>query len=74
MSPPPKFKEAPAEFDQYNLFATNAFELLPRDHDCFVFADIFKHIDTSEIEERYHHLGQRAYHPKLIVSILIYAY
>ena len=74
MSLPPKFKEAPAEFDQHNLFATNVFELLPKDNDCFVFADIFKHIDTSQIEEKYHHLGQRAYHPRLIVSILIYAY
>lgn len=74
MLPPPKFKAAPVEFDQHQLFATNVFDLLPKDHDCFVYADIFRHIDTSEIEKKYHHLGQHAYHPKLIISILIYAY
>ena len=35
---------------------------------------IFQGIDTSEIEKQYHHLGQNAYPPKLIVAILIYAY
>ena len=71
---PPKFKKAPEEFDQHNLFATNVFDLLPKDHDCFIYEDIFNHIDTSEVEKQYHHLGQHAYHPRLIVSILIYAY
>ena len=56
------------------MFPTNIFDLLPPDHDCFVFEDIFRHIDTSEVEKQYHHLGQNAYHPRLIISILIYAY
>ena len=74
MSPPPKFKDSPAEFDQHLLFPTNIFDLLPRDHDCFVYEAILHNIDTSEIEKNYHHLGQHAYHPRLIVAILIYAY
>ncbi|MES9983299.1 MAG: IS1182 family transposase [Candidatus Thiodiazotropha sp. 6PLUC6] len=69
-----KFKDTPADFNQPRMFPSNIFDLLPRDHDCFVFEDIFKHIDTSEIEQQYHHLGQKAYHPRLIISILIYAY
>jgi transposase len=69
-----KFKDTPADFNQPRMFPFNIFDLLPRDHDCFVLEDIFKHIDTSEVEQRYHHLGQKAYHPRLIISILIYAY
>ncbi|MCP4371217.1 MAG: transposase, partial [Deltaproteobacteria bacterium] len=34
----------------------------------------FQQLDTSELESNYSELGQHAYHPKLIVSILIYAY
>ncbi|WP_448217991.1 IS1182 family transposase [Endozoicomonas sp. 2B-B] len=74
MSPPPKFKDSPVEFDQHLLFPTNIFDLLPKDHDCFVYESIFQNIDTSEVEKKYHHLGQHAYPPKLIVAILIYAY
>ena len=70
----PKFKTPPIEFNQGQLFATNVFDLLPEDHDCFVYEQIFKGIDTLSLESKYHHLGQHAYHPRLIVSILIYAY
>ncbi|WP_422132798.1 IS1182 family transposase [Endozoicomonas sp. ALD040] len=74
MSPPPKFKDSPVEFDQHLLFPTNVFDLLPKDHDCFIYESIFQNINTSEVEKKYHHLGQHAYPPKLIVAILIYAY
>ena len=72
--PAPKFKSHPIEFNQHLLFPSNVFDLLPKDHDCFVYADIFQHLDTAELEATYHHLGQNAYHPRHIVSILIYAY
>ncbi|WP_422464117.1 transposase [Endozoicomonas sp. ALB115] len=72
--PQPKFKDSPVEVDQHLLFPTNIFDLLPTDHDCFVYESLFQSIDTSEVEKKYHHLGQHAYPPKLIVSILIYAY
>ena len=74
MSPPPKFKDSPVEFDQHLLFPTNIFDLLPAGHDCFVYETLFQSLDTSAVEKKYHHLGQHAYPPKLIVSILIYAY
>ncbi|UYM16703.1 transposase [Endozoicomonas euniceicola] len=74
MSPPPKFKDSPVEFDQHLLFPTNIFDLLPKDHDCYIYETIFQNIDTSKVEKQYHHLGLHAYPPKLIVGILIYAY
>jgi transposase len=71
---PVPFKEDPKEFRGRKLFAQNVFDLLPKDHDCFIYEDIFSQIDTKALEEKYSMLGQHAYHPKLIVSILIYAY
>ncbi|MCD6150608.1 MAG: IS1182 family transposase [Deltaproteobacteria bacterium] len=68
------FKTRPDEFNQRLLFPTNVFDLLPDDHECYLYADIMGQLDTSEIEKSYSNIGQRAYHPRLIVSILIYAY
>jgi len=70
----PVFKDKPVEFDQRLLFPSNIFDLLPKDHDCYIYSEIFKNLDTSLIENQFSLIGQRAYHPKLIVSILIYAY
>jgi len=67
------FKTRPDEFNQRVLFPTNIFDLLPKEHECYLYADILKQLNTSEIEKTYSRLGQRAYHPRLIVSILIYA-
>ena len=68
------FKSSPVEFNQHLLFPTNIFDLLPKDHECFLYADLFQQIDTSSLESLYSIKGQNAYHPKLIVSILIFAY
>ena len=68
------FKKDPLEFDHRALFATNVFDLLPPDHPCFVYEDIFEQLDTSSIERNYSVLGQNAFHPRLITGILIYAY
>ena len=68
------FKSSPVEFNQHLLFPTNIFDLLPKDHECFLHADLFQQIDTSSLESLYSVKGQNAYHPRLIVSILIYAY
>ena len=70
----PPFKPSPVELDQRLLFPSNIFDLLSKDHECYLYKDIFQQLDTSELESNYSELGQRAYHPKLIVSILIYAY
>jgi transposase len=68
------FKNGPAQFNQRLLFPSNVFDLLPKDHECFVYDDIFSQIDTSSIEKKYSFIGQNAYDPRLVVGILIYAY
>ena len=71
---PAVFKDFIRERDQQELLATNVFDLLPRDHDCFLYADIFSQLDTSQAEAHYSPIGQRAYDPLHLISILIYAY
>lgn len=70
----PTFKPSPVELNQRLLFPSNVFDLLDADHECYLYKDIFQQLDTTELESRYSELGQHAYHPKLIVAILIYAY
>ena len=68
------FKHYLSDYSQHQLFSSNVFDLLPNDHDCFVYRDLFAHLDTSEVDAQFSRLGQRAYAPLQIVSILIYAY
>lgn len=72
MNPP--FKKNPVTFNQRLLFPSNIFDLLSKDHECYLYHDLFQQLDTTELESNYSEQGQHAYHPKLIVSILIYAY
>lgn len=69
-----KFKDIPQSFNQFELFPANVFDLLPDDHDCFLYRDLFQQLDTAEIEKGYSPIGQKAYHPRKIISILIYGY
>jgi len=39
-----------------------------------VYKDIINQLDTSDLEQQYSVRGQHAYHPKLILGILIYSY
>lgn len=68
------FKSDPVDASQHQLFPGNVFDLLPTDHDCFLFHDLLQQLDTRTIESQYSPLGQHAYHPKKIVGILIYGY
>ena len=68
------FKNDPMQFNQRQLFPAYIFDLLPDNHDCFVFDDIFDQIDISSIEKNYSYIGQNAYNPRLVVGILLYAY
>ena len=70
----PRFKPYRKDYCQSRLFATNVFDLLPEDHECFLYQELFEQLDTSEVEAQYSDRGQRAYPPRQIVSILIYAY
>ncbi len=60
------FKKDTIEFKQRALFATKVFDLLPSDHQRFVYEDIFEQLDTSSVEEQFSVRGQNAYHPRLI--------
>ena len=71
---PPPFKGSPPEFKQRQLFPTNIFDLLPADHECYLYADLFTQLDTTALEAQFSVRGQHAYHPRLLISILIYAY
>ena len=68
------FKSRPVEFHQHQLFPSNIFDLLPKEHECYLYTDLFQQLDTCTIEATYSVKGQNAYHPRLLVSILIYAY
>lgn len=68
------FKSDSLSLHQRELFPSNIFDLLPDTHDCYIFDELFATLDTSSIESNYSLLGQHAYHPKKIISILIYAY
>lgn len=68
------FKSEPADLHQRALFPGNVFDLLPEAHDCFLFHDLFQQLDTTSLEAQYSPQGQHAYHPRQIISILIYGY
>jgi transposase len=70
----PLFKSSPIELNQRLMFPSNVFDLLDDGHECYVYEELFKQLDTSELEGHYSVRGQRAYAPQLIVAILIYAY
>jgi transposase len=70
----PPFKRIPVEYEQRQMFPSSVFDLLSADHECYLYRDIFGQLDTAELESRYSPVGQRAYHPKSLISILIYAY
>jgi transposase len=68
------FKSDPVDASQRQLFPDSVFDLLPTDHDCYLFHDLFRQLATSSIESQYSPMGQRAYHPRKLVGILIYGY
>jgi len=68
------FKQAPEEYFQGTLFPTNIFNILPDDHECFIYSEILEQINVTSLHKNYSVLGQNAYNPKLLIGILIYAY
>ena len=71
---PVPFKKDSTEYNQRTLLATNVFDLLPDDYDCFIYEDILSQIDIAKVEKKYSMLGQHAYHPRRVAAILIYVY
>lgn len=60
--------------NQSMLLPPTLSECLPEDHISFVVSDTVDHLDLSVIEKNYVEEGHPAYHPKMMVKILFYAY
>jgi transposase len=48
--------------------------VIPKDHLCRLVKEVVFSLDTEAIEATYSFLGQRTYHPKLVLSVLFYGY
>ena len=47
---------------------------LPKDHLCRLVKEVVFSLDTEPIETKYSFLGQHTYHPKVLLSLLLYGY
>jgi len=53
------------------LFPPSILDLIPENHICFLVDEVIESMDFSEIEERYEGPGHPAYHPKIMLKLLI---
>jgi transposase len=60
-SMPIPFKSDPTKFNQRLLFPRNIFDLLPKEHECFIYDTMFQQIDISSIQGKYSYIAQRAH-------------
>lgn len=57
--------------DQELLLPLNISELIPENHICFLVDEIIHKMDLSEFEKKHEGAGHPAYHPKIILKLLI---
>ncbi len=67
-----KFK--PYEQSQINLLPPNIEELIPEDHMVRVINSVVEQLDLRSLYRSYLEEGQPAYHPKMLIKILLYGY
>ncbi|MBC7937091.1 MAG: IS1182 family transposase [Rhizobacter sp.] len=67
-----KFK--PVITDQLFLLPPSIEDFIPQGHLARVVNDIVETIDVSAIEKKYSLLGQKSYHPHLLLKLLFYGY
>lgn len=67
-----KFK--PVNNQQYFLLPPSVEDFIKEDHLARVVAEVVDTLNTSAIEKRYSYLGQKSYHPKLLLKLLFYGY
>lgn len=67
-----KFK--PESTDQLFLLPPSVEDFVPAGHLARVINEVVNTIDTSKIEEKYSHLGQKSYSPHLLLKLLFYGY
>ena len=60
--------------DQLYLLPPSVEDFIPASHLARVIDEIVEGLDTSSIEKQYSELGQKSYHPKILIKILIYGY
>lgn len=57
--------------DQQLLFPLNIRDIIPKNHICHLVDKIIKNLDLNDIEKRYEGAGHPAYHPKILIKLLI---
>ncbi|MFV2179632.1 transposase, partial [Actinomadura sp. LOL_011] len=62
--------------DQQFLLPVDMREWLPGDHVVWALLEVVEHLDVTELEARYAQSGpgRRAYDPRMLLALLIYAY
>jgi len=68
-----KFKQGIGENQEF-LFPKKFSEFLPEAHLAKAISEIVEKLDLSRIKMKYSNLGQHAYDPKMMVSLLFYGY
>lgn len=68
-----KFKQG-IDHNQEFLFPKKLTEFLPEEHLAKTIYEIVNQLNLSNIEEKYSEMGQHAYNPKMMVSLLFYGY
>ena len=64
----------PVQRDQAAFFAHELAELIPEDDLIFSIIHVVERMDLSKLLIKYDSLGQNAFHPAMMLSILYYAY
>lgn len=67
-----KFK--PVNNQQYFLLPPSVEDFIKEDHLARLVAEVVDNLDTSAIEKKYSYLGQKSYHPRLLLKLLFYGY
>lgn len=57
--------------DQELLLPPNIRDIIPENHICFLVDEIVQKMDLSDYEKQYKRAGHPAYHPKLLLKLLI---
>jgi len=60
--------------DQARLLSPNLEELIPAEHMVRVVDEMIDHLDLEVLERQYKGGRTNAYHPKMLLKVLIYAY
>jgi len=64
----------PYDQKQAFLLPPSLSEFLDEDHPAHVINDIVDRLDLSRLESRYGNLGQPAYHPRMMVKVILYGF